>query len=103
MVKNKVMIPLIVASVLMFASLFFSSKIAGIGLTVWVLTVGWTAYKTIFATVTMSQLVEYNDKVAEEELEKKNYLSSFVRSIALPLCVVGLFFVIVNLVIMFNM
>lgn len=103
MIKNKVMIPLIVASVAMFVSLFFSSKIAAIGLAVWVITVGWTAYKTIFASITMNQMVEHNDKEAAEDLKNKKYLRFFVKSIALQMCVIGLFFVVINLIIMFNL
>lgn len=91
--STKIMIPFIVTSVLMFISLFFGSKIAGVGLTLWLLTVGWTVYKTIFATFTISQLVEHNGNLATEEFENKKYLSSFTRSIALPLSFIGLFFV----------
>ena len=98
---NKIMIPFIVTSVLMFISLFFGSKIAGVGLTLWVLTVGWTVYKTIFATVTMSQLVEHNEELSQDDLENKRYTSFLLRSVALPLCLIGLFFVALNIVFLF--
>ena len=100
---QKTMLPLGIASIFMLISLFFSSKIAGLGLLLWVLTVGWTMSKTMFSNTSIDKLVKHNDKLIGEAWEKKKITETSVRMLAIPMSVIGLIIVFLNIALLFLM
>lgn len=99
--SHRTMLPLTVASITMFISLFFSSKIAAIGLLVWIIAVGYTMNKTMFKNHKMADLVEVNNELTEKNIKEKKYLRAGVSMAVIPMMIIGLIVVVINLVVMF--
>lgn len=92
---------LIGMSVLMFVSMFTHPKIASIGLSLWILNIGWIVYLLVRGR--MPELANHHEKQVGEARENKQYFKYTIYLLAFPMCAVGLFFVVVQLVMMFNL
>jgi hypothetical protein len=92
---------LIIMSVMMFLSLFTLPKIAAIGMTIWIINIGWIMH--LLTRGRISEMPNCHEERIENAKKNKNYFEFGIRSIALPLCVVGLIVVVVNLIVLFNM
>lgn len=96
---DKMIKTFIVMSFVMFICLAISPKVASIGLAVWVFNVFWIAYLLVRGNV--DNLVRQHSKQIVEAKEKKEYFKFGIYSIALPMCAVGIVFIIIDLVAMF--
>lgn len=94
---QKATLPFAISSVLMFMSLFFGTKIAGIGLLLWIVVLGWTMYKTMFQYVPISKIVERNTELMSDNFKEKKYTESAMRMLVVPLSVIGIFVVFLNI------
>lgn len=60
--STKQLLPFVVVSIIMFFSILFGSTIAGLGLLLWFVTLGWTLSKTILKDITVGEILTVNDK-----------------------------------------
>ena len=96
---------LAITSIVMFISLFtFIPKIIAITMTLWLLSIGGNLRLILFSgNHTLYDLVEANEnKITKAKAEKK-HIERGVHTMALPLCVVGLIFIGMTLMILFTM
>lgn len=90
---------LIVTSVTMFITLFTSPKIVAVGMLIWLINVGWIMY--LLTRGRVPEMIKYHEENIENAKKNKRYFEFGIRSIALPLCAVGLIFVVLNLIVLF--
>lgn len=92
---------LIGMSVLMFVSMFAHPKIASIGLSLWILNIGWIMYLLVRGRI--PELAIEHEKKVEEAKENNQPFKYTMYLIAFPMCAVGLLFVAVRLIMLFNL
>ena len=99
--ENKIMLPLGIASGVMIVSLAFGPKVGTIGMFIWLIALGWTMKKTIFARYTVGQLAQTNEDLMVDSFKEKRYVESGARLLAIPLMALGGIVIVMNLIIMF--
>lgn len=98
--EHKEFIPYIVASIVMFISMFFGMKMAGLGLLIWILTFVMLIRKTLFLNKKPVDFLEANNKIIDESIESGKYVKSSVHLIAMPMVILGLLWVIITIFMM---
>lgn len=94
---------LIVTSIVMFLSIFIGSyKILGVTLSLWTLNIAWIMY-LLMGDLSIKDILSTSEKRIQEAKENGHHFEAEVRTIALPLCVVGVIVLIINLVWLFFM
>lgn len=86
-------------SPIMIISCLFGSKSTAIGLASWFSIIVWIMYLLIRGRFVQS--IEYHEKDIQKAKKEGKYLQYGVKSVAIPMCAVGIIVVIANLVVMF--
>lgn len=97
----KDVIPLGVSSLLMFASLFFGSKICAIGLLQYFLVVSWTMNKVLFNRFTIADFYNTVIKKSEESFKNKSYAMSGIYFVTIPMIIIGIVVIVLNIFVLF--
>lgn len=102
--KGKMVNVLIGASVLMFCSLFIGNgKIAGTGLTLWVITVFWNVHLILNSNnMNFGTIISEIDKKYETSKNNKKRGEQLLYGVTIPMISIGLIMVMLILIIFFT-